>query len=104
MFVVAQAPMRCAEIGHGPAPADACRARDADIGAIDASWVEENDGHLIPIGTKGIGEIGITGAAAAVANAYYLATGKRVARYTDNAGKVVLTARGALRAIWYSVA
>lgn len=51
---------------------------NADIGAMDIGWVEEDDQHVSPIGAKGIGEVGITGAAAAVANAYYHATGKRV--------------------------
>jgi xanthine dehydrogenase YagR molybdenum-binding subunit len=36
------------------------------------------DEHVNPIGVKGVGEIGITGAAAAIANAVYHATGKRV--------------------------
>jgi xanthine dehydrogenase YagR molybdenum-binding subunit len=51
---------------------------NADIPAIEAYFVEENDPHVNPIGAKGIGEIGITGVAAAVANAIYHATGKRV--------------------------
>ncbi len=51
---------------------------NADIGQIDALWVDEKDDHVNPIGAKGIGEIGITGAAAAVANAIFHATGKRV--------------------------
>ncbi|MDQ2711086.1 MAG: xanthine dehydrogenase family protein molybdopterin-binding subunit [Acidobacteriota bacterium] len=50
----------------------------ADIGQIDALWVDEKDDHVNPIGAKGIGEIGITGAAAAVANAVFHATGKRI--------------------------
>ena len=41
-------------------------------------WVEEEDPHLNPMGTKGIGEIGITGTAAAIGNAVYHATGRRV--------------------------
>lgn len=49
-----------------------------DIGNFDAIWVDEKDDHVNPIGAKGIGEIGITGAAAAVANAVFHATGKRV--------------------------
>ena len=36
------------------------------LGAIDVAWVEEDDRHVSPIGAKGIGEIGITGSAAAV--------------------------------------
>jgi xanthine dehydrogenase YagR molybdenum-binding subunit len=49
-----------------------------DIGNIEAIWVDEKDDRVNPIGAKGIGEIGITGAAAAVANAVYHATGVRV--------------------------
>jgi xanthine dehydrogenase YagR molybdenum-binding subunit len=51
---------------------------NADIGEIDVTWIEENDLHVSAVGAKGIGEIGITGAAAAIANAVYHATGKRV--------------------------
>ena len=50
----------------------------ADMGTMDAVIVEEDDPHVNPIGVKGIGEIGIVGAAAAIANAVYHATGKRV--------------------------
>jgi xanthine dehydrogenase YagR molybdenum-binding subunit len=51
---------------------------NADVGAIDVLWVDEHDAQVSPIGAKGIGEIGITGSAAAIANAVYHATGKRV--------------------------
>ena len=51
---------------------------NADIQSIDVSVVEENDLRVNPIGVKGIGEIGTTGIAAALANAVYHATGKRV--------------------------
>lgn len=51
---------------------------NADIPAIEPYFVEEIDPHINPIGAKGIGEIGITGVAAAVANAVYHATGKRI--------------------------
>jgi xanthine dehydrogenase YagR molybdenum-binding subunit len=51
---------------------------NADVGSIEAIWVDEEDDNISPIGAKGIGEIGITGAAAAIANAVYHATGKRV--------------------------
>lgn len=50
----------------------------ADIRDIDATWVEESDPHLNPMGSKGIGEIGVVGAAAAVGNAVHHATGIRV--------------------------
>jgi xanthine dehydrogenase YagR molybdenum-binding subunit len=51
---------------------------NADIGTIDVSVVGIPDTKFSPLGARGIGEIGITGAAAAVANAIYHATGKRV--------------------------
>ena len=51
---------------------------NADIGAIDVSVLDIADKKFNPLGARGIGEIGITGAAAAVANAIYNATGKRV--------------------------
>ncbi|NEC69764.1 xanthine dehydrogenase family protein molybdopterin-binding subunit [Streptomyces sp. SID9727] len=50
----------------------------ADVAAVDAHWIEEDDPHLNPMGSKGIGEIGIVGAAAAVGNAFRHATGARV--------------------------
>ena len=53
-------------------------ATNADVGEIDVSWIEEDDPHVNPIGVKGIGEIGIVGTAAAIANAVYHATGIRV--------------------------
>jgi xanthine dehydrogenase YagR molybdenum-binding subunit len=50
----------------------------ADVQDIDAAWIGEEDAHLNPMGAKGIGEIGIVGTAAAVANAVYHATGRRI--------------------------
>jgi xanthine dehydrogenase YagR molybdenum-binding subunit len=50
----------------------------ADIEQIDAHWIDETDDELNPMGSKGIGEIGIVGTAAAVANAVFNATGRRV--------------------------
>jgi xanthine dehydrogenase YagR molybdenum-binding subunit len=51
---------------------------NADISALDVILVPEDDPHVNEIGVKGIGEIGIVGAAAAIANAVFHATGKRV--------------------------
>jgi xanthine dehydrogenase YagR molybdenum-binding subunit len=51
---------------------------NADVGEIDVAWIDEEDPHLNPMGSKGIGEIGIVGSPAAVANAVYHATGIRV--------------------------
>ena len=50
----------------------------ADAGQFDIGWVDEEDPHVNPMGSKGIGEIGIVGTAAAIANAVYHATGIRV--------------------------
>ena len=51
---------------------------NADVHAIDVIFVEERDDEINPLGVKGVGEIGIVGTAAAIANAVYHATGKRV--------------------------
>ncbi|MEU2671241.1 xanthine dehydrogenase family protein molybdopterin-binding subunit [Streptomyces sp. NPDC007164] len=50
----------------------------ADVPEIEAHWIDEEDPHLNPMGSKGIGEIGIVGAAAAVGNAVRHATGIRL--------------------------
>jgi xanthine dehydrogenase YagR molybdenum-binding subunit len=50
----------------------------ADIGDLQVIFVDDEDPHVNALGAKGIGELGITGAAAAIANAVYHATGKRV--------------------------
>ncbi|MGH3149409.1 MAG: molybdopterin cofactor-binding domain-containing protein, partial [Streptosporangiaceae bacterium] len=50
----------------------------ADVQDIDAAWIDEEDAHLNPMGAKGIGEIGITGTAAAIGNAVFHATGRRI--------------------------
>jgi xanthine dehydrogenase YagR molybdenum-binding subunit len=52
----------------------------ADVEEIEALWIDEEDEHLNPIGSKGIGEIGIVGTAAAVGNAVHHATGIRFRR------------------------
>jgi xanthine dehydrogenase YagR molybdenum-binding subunit len=51
---------------------------NADIHDIKVIFVDEPDELINPLGTKGLGEIGIIGVAAAIANAVYHATGKRV--------------------------
>ncbi|WP_028661541.1 xanthine dehydrogenase family protein molybdopterin-binding subunit [Saccharomonospora saliphila] len=50
----------------------------ADAASVEAYWIDEHDPTVNPMGTKGIGEIGIVGTAAAVANAAHHATGIRV--------------------------
>jgi xanthine dehydrogenase YagR molybdenum-binding subunit len=51
---------------------------NADVHAIDVIFVDEQDDEINPLGVKGVGEIGIVGTAAAIANAIYHATGKRI--------------------------
>ena len=51
---------------------------NADVHAIEVIFVDEPDDRINPLGVKGVGEIGIVGTAAAIANAIYHATGKRV--------------------------
>jgi xanthine dehydrogenase YagR molybdenum-binding subunit len=48
------------------------------VPSIEIHFVDEKDEHVDPIGAKGIGEVGMTGVAAAIANAVYHATGVRV--------------------------
>jgi xanthine dehydrogenase YagR molybdenum-binding subunit len=51
---------------------------NADVHDIEVIFVDEPDEIINPLGIKGLGEIGIVGVAAAIANAIYHATGKRV--------------------------
>jgi xanthine dehydrogenase YagR molybdenum-binding subunit len=51
---------------------------NADIPKIECFFVPERDDVINPLGAKGVGELGITGAAAAIANAVYNATGRRI--------------------------
>lgn len=51
---------------------------NADIPQIEAIFIDKPDPIINPIGTKGIGEISLIGVAAAIANAVYNATGKRI--------------------------
>lgn len=51
---------------------------NADIPSLQAFFVEEQDEHVNSIGVKGIGELSYVGVAAALANAVFHATGKRI--------------------------
>ncbi|MBP3035572.1 xanthine dehydrogenase family protein molybdopterin-binding subunit [Arthrobacter sp. zg-ZUI100] len=51
---------------------------NADVLDMEALWIEDRDEHAGPLGARGIGEIGIVGSAAAIANAAYNASGIRV--------------------------
>jgi xanthine dehydrogenase YagR molybdenum-binding subunit len=61
-----------------------------DIGEIDVTVLNIPDTKFSPLGARGIGEIGITGTAAAVANAIYNATGKRMRDYPITPDKIML--------------
>ena len=63
----------------------------ADMPAIDTFFVEEHDPHINILGVKGIGELGITGASAAIANAIFNATGKRIRNLPITLDKLIAT-------------
>ncbi|HEX4354533.1 MAG TPA: xanthine dehydrogenase family protein molybdopterin-binding subunit, partial [Polyangiales bacterium] len=51
---------------------------NADVPELEVIMIDEVDPYVNEVGAKGIGEIGITGMAAAIANAVHHATGKRI--------------------------
>lgn len=63
----------------------------ADVDDIDVTWLDEIDSHANPMGSKGIGEIGIVGSPAAVVNAVYNASGVRVRQLPLTPDKLLRT-------------
>ena len=63
---------------------------NADIGTIDVTVVGIPDTKFNPLGARGVGEIGITGAAAAVGNAIFNATGRRVREFPITPDKILM--------------
>ena len=61
----------------------------ADVPAIDAVFLPELDAHSSPMKSKGVGELGICGAGASLANAVYNATGVRIRDYPLTLDKVL---------------
>ncbi|MBU9762692.1 xanthine dehydrogenase family protein molybdopterin-binding subunit [Mycobacterium sp. TNTM28] len=61
----------------------------ADVRHVDAIWLDDVEEHLNPMGSRGAGEIGIVGAAAAVVNAIHHATGVRVRELPVTLDKVL---------------
>jgi xanthine dehydrogenase YagR molybdenum-binding subunit len=61
----------------------------ADIPPIEVYYVDKPDVHVNPIGSKGLGEIAIVGVAAAVANAVFHATGKRIRQLPITPDKLI---------------
>lgn len=62
---------------------------NADIRDIDVIFVDEPDDRINRLGIKGLGEIGIVGVPAAIANAVYHATGKRIRRFPITLDKLL---------------
>ncbi|MCK1679789.1 xanthine dehydrogenase family protein molybdopterin-binding subunit [Bradyrhizobium sp. 147] len=62
---------------------------NADIHDIDVIFVDEPDDRINKLGVKGLGEIGIVGVPAAIANAVYHATGKRIRRFPITLDKLL---------------
>jgi xanthine dehydrogenase YagR molybdenum-binding subunit len=54
---------------------------NADVPSLEAILVDERDEHVNALGIKGVGEIGVTGTAGAIANAVWHATGRRVRNF-----------------------
>jgi xanthine dehydrogenase YagR molybdenum-binding subunit len=69
---------------------------NADVPSLEAILVEERDPHVNALGIKGVGEIGITGTAGAVANAVWHATGVRVRNFPITLDRLI-TAESAIR-------
>ena len=65
---------------------------NADVPSLEALMIDEHDPHVNALGIKGVGEIGITGTAGAVANAVWHATGIRVRRFPIGIDDLVLAA------------
>jgi xanthine dehydrogenase YagR molybdenum-binding subunit len=68
-------------------------ATNADVQSIEVGWVPDQDDQLNPSGVKGLGEIGICGCAAAIANAVWHATGVRHRELPIRPDRVLLAAR-----------
>ena len=62
---------------------------NADVPSVEAILVEERDPHVNALGIKGVGEIGVTGTAGAVANAVWHATGIRVRKFPITLDRLV---------------
>ncbi|TMR09256.1 xanthine dehydrogenase family protein molybdopterin-binding subunit [Nonomuraea turkmeniaca] len=62
----------------------------ADVQHIEVVWLDEQDERLNPMGSKGIGEIGIVGTAAAIGNAVHHATGLRVRNLPITPAKILM--------------
>ncbi len=66
-------------------------AVNADVGELDVVFLQEDDSYGNPLGSKGIGELGICGAGAAVINAIHNATGARIRDFPATPDKLLPT-------------
>jgi xanthine dehydrogenase YagR molybdenum-binding subunit len=64
-------------------------AVNADVGALEVVFLDEADPHGSPLGSKGIGELGICGAGAAIMNAIHNATGARIRDFPATSDKLL---------------
>ncbi|WP_435271382.1 xanthine dehydrogenase family protein molybdopterin-binding subunit [Streptomyces sp. 1222.5] len=81
----------------GPVGADLAgyhMATHADVPHIEADWIDDHNAED-PVGVKGIGEIGVVGAAAAIANAVWHATGARHRHLPIRPDRVLTAGRAA---------
>lgn len=62
---------------------------NADIFEVETMFVEEDDKIINPLGVKGMGELGMVGIPAAIANAVFHATGKRIRKLPITPDKLV---------------
>jgi xanthine dehydrogenase YagR molybdenum-binding subunit len=62
---------------------------NADVPSVEAILVEEEDAHVNTLGIKGVGEIGITGTAGAIANAVWHATGVRARHFPISTEQII---------------
>jgi xanthine dehydrogenase YagR molybdenum-binding subunit len=64
---------------------------NADVPSLETILVEERDPHVNALGIKGVGEIGITGTAGAIANAVWHATGVRVREFPITLERLIVS-------------
>jgi xanthine dehydrogenase YagR molybdenum-binding subunit len=62
----------------------------ADVPEIEVAFINKPDAYINPMGSKGLGEVGLIGSAAAIANAVYHATGKRITQLPITPDKILV--------------